>query len=221
MFLLLTGASGAGKSTARRLVADDLAGEIECVELAHVVTIPPRPTIAWRQQATEAVVQRAVTLQAAGRHLLLAGDPVAAGEVIASPSADKLGAIAVCLLDVNAEAQAARLTRRGDDPRLLADHQAFASWMRAHAEDPNHMLHVLTTDGWGAMRWDRLAGLERGGEWSIRVLDTSAHTTDEVADQVVRWCRSALSGQVPAIRVAGDGQPPGSSSDLRRRSQER
>src|SRR5581483_4319082 len=101
MFLLLTGASGAGKSTARELVADALGAQIECVELGHVVSIPPVHTKAWRQQATEAVVQRALNLQAVGRHLLLAGDPVAAGEVLAAPSADKLDAIAVCLLDVN------------------------------------------------------------------------------------------------------------------------
>jgi hypothetical protein len=56
--------------------------------------MPPMPTIAWRQQAAETVVQRAVALRAEGRHLLLAGDPVAAGEVVAAPSAHKLDAIA-------------------------------------------------------------------------------------------------------------------------------
>ncbi|MGH2892989.1 MAG: hypothetical protein ACRDPM_06945 [Solirubrobacteraceae bacterium] len=60
--MLLTGASGGGKSTARELIADELAAEVECVELGHVVSVPPRPTIAWRQQATEAVVQRALAL---------------------------------------------------------------------------------------------------------------------------------------------------------------
>jgi len=139
VFLLLTGASGAGKSTTRRLIAGELAPETECVELGHVVSFPPVPTIAWRQQAAEAVVQRALTLQAEGRHLLLAGDPVAAGEVVAAPSADKLDAIAVCLLDVSPEVQAARLARRGDDPRLFADHIAFAQWMREHARDPGHV----------------------------------------------------------------------------------
>lgn len=207
MFLLLTGASGAGKSTARERVADELAGEVECVELGHIVSIPPRPTIAWRQQAAEAAVQRAVDLQRAGRHLLLAGDPVAAGEVVAAPSADELDAIAICLLDVDAEAQAARLARRGDDPRLLADHQAFASWMRAHAQDPKHMSHVLTTNGWDAMRWERLGRLDpHAGTWAVHVLDTSALTSDEVAGQVLTWCRRALRGQAPQIRV-GDRPP--------------
>jgi hypothetical protein len=122
----------------------------------------------------EIVVQRAVGLQAEGRHLLLAGDPVAAGEVVAAPSADKLDAIAACLLDVNAETQTARLTQRGDDPRLFDDHRAFADWMRGHARDPRHMPHVLTTNGWEAMRWERLGNLDpSNGGWAVHVIDTS------------------------------------------------
>jgi hypothetical protein len=202
MFLLLTGASGAGKSTVRELVADELAEEVECVELGHVVRIPRVPTIAWRQRATEAVVQRALAGQAVGRHLMLAGDPVAPGEVLAAPSADRLDAIAGCLLDVNAEVQAARLARRGDDPRLLGDHQAFASWMRAHAQDPHHMPEVLTGNGWDAMRWDRLARLDpRNGGWAIDVVDTSELASEEVADQIVTCCRRALRGQPPLIGI--------------------
>jgi hypothetical protein len=148
-----------------------------------------------------------VALQAVGRHLLLAGDPVPAGEVIAAPSANKLDAIAVCLLDVNAEAQAARLARRGDDPRLLADHQAFAAWMRVHAHNPNHMHQVLSADGWDAMRWERLRPIDPfDGGWNMHVLDTSARATGEVADQVASWCRRALRGQAPQIAV-GDLPP--------------
>jgi shikimate kinase len=206
MFLLLTGASGAGKSTVRELVADELAAEVECVELGQIVEIPTVPTISWRQQVTEAAVRRALVLQAVDRHLLLAGDPVAAGEVVAAPSSDLLDAIAVCLLDVDAETQAARLAQRGDDPRLIADHQAFAAWMRAHAQDPNHMPHVLSTGGWEAMRWERLRALDPGPDWwDMMVLDTSARTTNEVAGEVATWCRRALRGQAPTIRVTDPG----------------
>jgi hypothetical protein len=114
------------------------------VELGDVFEVPRLPTLAWRQQATEAVVQRALQLQAQGRHLLLSGDPVAAGEVIAAPSATRLNGVAVCLLDVSADAQAARLGRRGDDPAPLEHHLAFADWMRGHARDPHHRPHVLS-----------------------------------------------------------------------------
>jgi hypothetical protein len=47
MLLLLTRARGAGESTARELIAEELAAEVECVELGYVVSVPPRPTIAW------------------------------------------------------------------------------------------------------------------------------------------------------------------------------
>ena len=51
---------------------------------------------------------------------------MAAAEVVAAPSASALEGLAVCLLDVSPEVQAARLTARGDDPSLLVHHQAFA-----------------------------------------------------------------------------------------------
>src|ERR1700735_4073196 len=124
MFLLVSGASGAGKSTARRLVASKLEPWVECVELRDVVPVPPVPTLGWRQRATDAVVRHALELQKHGRHVLLAGDPVAPGEVLAAPAADRLDGIAVCLLDVDRDTQAARLLARGDDPALLVHHVA-------------------------------------------------------------------------------------------------
>jgi broad-specificity NMP kinase len=202
MLLLVTGASGAGKSTVRELVAGQLKPDVECLELAHLLTVPAVPTIAWRQRATEAAVQRAVALQADDRHLLLAGDPVAAGEVIAAPSATKLSAIAVCLLDINADAQAARLKGRGDDPRWLTDHRAFADWMRAHAHDPRHATHVLSSNGWDHMRWERLDTFAANrGEWHTEVIDTSARSRRQVADEILTWCQRVLAGQTRAIRV--------------------
>ncbi len=201
MLLLVTGASGAGKSTARHAIERDLSSEVECVELGAVMSIPRHPTIAWRQEATEVVVQRALELQADGRHLLLSGDPVAAGEVMAAPSAAELDGIAACLLDLDPEAQAARVAERGDDPSLLLHHQAFADWMRGHARDPQHMLHVLTTDGWDAMRWDRLEIVPGDGRWGMRVLDTSDLSREQVAAEVLRWCRDALAGRAPVMHA--------------------
>lgn len=204
MFLLVTGASGAGKSTVRRLIAGKLGAEVECVELVDVVRVPPVPTIAWRQQATEAVVQRALELQARGRHLLLAGDPVAAGEVLAAPSADQLDGVAACLLDVDAETQAARLLARGDDPALLGHHVAFAAWMRGHASDSRHMPHVLQTNGWEAMRWERwIEGCDEQN-WGMHVLDTSSLTSEEVAAELLAWCRRALAGHAQVLRTGTD-----------------
>ena len=86
--LLVTGASGAGKSTVRQGVSAELSPEVECIELGDVVDVPTFPDIAWRQRATETAVQRALVLQSDGRHLLLSGDPVAAGEVLGSSVGD-------------------------------------------------------------------------------------------------------------------------------------
>jgi hypothetical protein len=201
MFLLVSGASGAGKSTARRSIAAELEPGVACVELHDVVPMPRLPTLAWRQRATEAVVRHAIELQEHDRDLLLAGDPVAAGEVLAAPSADRLDAIAVCVLDVDSGAQAARLIARGDDPALLVHHVAFADWMRGHAADPRHRPEVLQTDGWEQMRWERWNRLHDMGSWAIHMLDTSNLTPAAAASEILAWCRRALAGQAPAMRV--------------------
>jgi hypothetical protein len=154
-------------------------------------------TLEGRQRATESAVRLALELQTEGRHLLLSGDPVAAGEVVAAPSAARLDGIAACLLDVSAEAQATRLAARGDDPALLRDHQAFARWMRQHARDPNHDLHVLRTGGWDAMRWDRLASPDL--RWRVETIDTTDRPAPEVSAEVISWCHRVLDG--PAARM--------------------
>lgn len=214
MLLLLTGASGVGKSTARTLVAPELSPAIECVELLDLTPRPEAMTRVWRQQAAEAAVRRAAELHASGRHLLLAGDPVPAAEVVAAPSAPELDAIAACLLDASAEAQAKRLAARGDHPALLPHHQAFAEWMRRQARDPLHMTHVVSDGGWEEMRWERLERL--APHWGMHTIDTTHMTSRGVADAVLDWCRRALTGDVPVLRItgvvedrAGDHRPVG------------
>src|SRR4051812_49599841 len=54
VLLLITGASGAGKSSVRTAIARELCPVVECVELRDVVAVPGAPTLAWRQRATEA-----------------------------------------------------------------------------------------------------------------------------------------------------------------------
>jgi hypothetical protein len=65
------------------------------------------------------------------------------------------------------------------------------------------MHQVLSANGWDAMRWERLRVIDpRHRAWNMHVLDTSARASREVADQVLAWCRRALRGQTPQIRVA-------------------
>lgn len=200
MLLLITGASGVGKSSVRARIAAELAPAVRCVELRDIVPIPPLLDLAWRQRSTEEAVRLALELQGEGHHLLLAGDPVAPGEVLAAPSADRLESVAACLLDCRPDVQRARLLARGDPQATLPDHVAFAAWMREHAADPGHMPEVLTANGWEEMRWDRWLEWERGDpRWRVETIDTSNREVDQVAVAALAWARASLRGETPAF----------------------
>jgi hypothetical protein len=206
VLLLITGASGVGKTSARIAIEGELGAAVECVELHHVLppSSPAQINRVWRQHAAEVAVGRAIELQTEGRHLLLAGDPVPAIEIVAAPSSPGLNAAAVCLFHADPDAQAARLAERGDHAglALLPDHQAFADWMRCQATDPLHMPHVASADGWDAMRWDRLPRV--AACWAMEVIDTSHLSRPEVASRALAWCREALEGTAPLLHVPSD-----------------
>ena len=155
----------------------------------------------------ERAVRRAVELDEEGRHLLLAGDPVAPGEVLAAPSAPMVD-IAVCLLDIDEEAQRERLRRRGDPEELLPRHVAFADWLRHHARDPRHMPHVLSTDGWSEMRWSRLTSMPTD-QWRISVIDGSDMTRAEANQAALQWVPTqSRVGHRSSAGARSDGTPP-------------
>jgi hypothetical protein len=186
MFLLVTGASGAGKSTVRRIIAPALDGRVETVELA-TLGITPEWSLGWRHRVLEQVALRAIEADRAGRHFLLCGDPVPPGEVLATPSGDRLGTLHVCLLDVGPEAQRTRLLARGDDPALLPNHLAFAEWMRRHVADPPHRPDVIMGGGWDQMRWERWVGSDGERPWTAAVVDTTGLAPADVAGRVLAW----------------------------------
>jgi broad-specificity NMP kinase len=195
--LLISGASGVGKSTVRPLVTDLLGDVIEGVELGHLSPVPRFPTKAWRQECVELAVQRAIELDRDGRHLLLSGDPVAAGEVLAAPSADQIDA-SICLLDATPEVQMARLRGRGDPEAPLVHHVAYAEWLRSHAVDPTHVPEVLTANSWQPMRWERWTTVESGdSRWAMTRLDSSDLDPAEVAQAAAQWCIDSFDGRAP------------------------
>ena len=104
VLLLISGASCAGKTSVRTAIAADLEPAVTAVELRHLGAVPAPPTLEWRQRMAEQAVLAAIQLEETGRHLLLAGDPVAPGELVCAPSAPLVD-IAVCLLDVGEQAQ--------------------------------------------------------------------------------------------------------------------
>lgn len=198
MFFLVTGASGVGKSTVRHLVKDELTPDVIAAELTEVAGSPDwelvwgHEGLAWRHQAIEKVVQRALEEQAAGRHFLLCGDPVPPGELIAVPSAPRLDDIRICLLDASEDAQRRRLTERGDDPSRTPLHIAFARWMREHVADPRSHRALVINGGWDQMRWERWIE-DPDLRWEAEVIDTSDLSPQEVAVRVLSWIRSHLA----------------------------
>ncbi len=197
MLLLISGASGVGKSTARQLIQDRLGEQVEAVELVDLAPFPTAPAPHWRQETAEKAARRAVRLKGEGRHLLLAGDPVVPGEILATPSARHLD-IAICLLDADENTQTARLRERGDPEELLPHHLAFADWLRHHARDPQHMLHVITGSGWDRMQWSRLRGIRAGDpRWRIPVIDSTGLSKENAANRALRWATRALARDEP------------------------
>lgn len=189
MLVLLSGSAGAGKTTALAALrsSEPLRGRV-AVHDADEVGVPSDADVAWRQESLEGWVQRAVGLQGAGRHLVLAAQSPW-GELLACPSAPLLDGAAAVLLDVADAERLARLARRDgerwDQPTLDA-FLGWAQWHREHASDPASRRHVLVDGGWPPMRWDRWSGWRRGDpRWSVPVVDTTGCTVEEAGHRVV------------------------------------
>lgn len=200
MLLVASGASGAGKTTARFHATPLLGEQFVPVELWNFGPIPPVPTVEWRQQTIEKAVQRAIELDAEGKHLLFAGDPVPAGEALAAPSADRID-IAVCLLDVDPETQNARLDGRDDPQEWRHANLGFADWMRHHATDPQYVPEAITNDSWDGMRWERWLGADIADRWAMTVIDTSPLTPEEMGAALAAWAHAAVAGEAPVFRA--------------------
>lgn len=187
MFFLVTGASGVGKTSVRKLIEGEIADRVVSCELG-MLGLTPEWSLRWRHQAVEKAVQLALEHQKAGKHFLLCGDPVPPGELFAAPSAGELSGIRVCLLDASSQRQTERLRSRGDSEELIPHHVAFAEWMRRHAVDHRHRPEVIMNDGWEKMRWE-VWNSEKVTEvpWKSHINDTSELEPAEVARQVLSW----------------------------------
>jgi len=187
VFFLVTGASGVGKSTVRKLVEPEITGRVAVCELGMLGLIPEW-SLRWRHQAVEQVVQLALQKQREGMHFLLCGDPVPPGELYAAPSAGELAGIEVCLLDISAEKQIERLTQRGDAQEFIPHHVAFAEWMRHHVKDHRYRPEVIMNGGWERMRWEVWNAEEVTlVPWKSEIIDTSDLEPAKVAERVLAW----------------------------------
>lgn len=200
MLLIVSGASGVGKTTARMNAAPLLRPQFEPVELGSFGPVPATPTVAWRQKTVERIAQHAIELDADDRHVLLAGDPIPAGEALAVPSADRVD-IAVCLLDLSEAEQNARLDARRDPPEMRHLHLAFAAWMRRHAVDPTHVTEAVTNDSWDRMHWDRWIGADVSDRWAMTIIDGSGLSPEKTGAAIAQWAHAATSGRAPVFRA--------------------
>ena len=149
MLFLLIGSSAAGKTFA----LDELRrrGLDMAIHDFDEIGVPPGADQAWRRRSNEVWIRRALDLQAEGRDLLLAGQTPYA-ELLASPSATLLDAVAVCLIDCDDETRLARIRARGPEwlsrsGAELADYLAWAEWLRRHAGEPGGRLATVDTSG--------------------------------------------------------------------------
>ncbi len=193
MLFSVTGASGAGKSTVLAQLGDaDWGADVECLEFDSI-GVPAGADTAWRHEAIEAWVQRAIERQEHGTHLVLCGQ-VPMGELLAAPSADRLEGIAVCVLHCSPEVRSLRLLARGEDPAAIVHHNRFGEWFLAHTLDPTHAPEVIRVPSRVPMRWSRWADVAPGDpRWHAEVIDTDALTPEQTALRVEEWVRHGLA----------------------------
>ena len=178
---------------------------------------PPGADTAWRHQANERWIQRALEYQADGTDLLLAGQ-TPFGELLAAPSAPLLDGIAGCLVDCDDNTRAARLEERGSAwfarsaGHLQAElpwadwvqrHLKWAEWMRRHAVDPTWQPDVIRHgDTDPQLDWSRWSDWKAGdSRWRVRVIDTSDMSPEQVAESLLEWIADERNAKVhPSAR---------------------
>lgn len=188
MLIVVTGASGSGKTTAYGALhplLDHPSAESDQLDVA------PDADTAWRQRRIETWIGRA--LAEPGGDLVLFGGG-APGEVLAAPSATELDAIAICLLHCDPVTRRRRLLARGCPGDESKNHLAFGEWIHAHVRDPSHQPRVIREHGWERMRWERWASWTAGDpRWLFEVLDTSPLAPEAVAQRLLGWIRASLA----------------------------
>lgn len=178
----VAGASGSGKSAIQRKLHDVLGSEYSVYDFDDI-GVPKDADKKWRQEATEQWIKK--LLEEKKKSVLLG--QIVLGEVLASPSAAKLGKVYFCLLDVSDQERIKRLKAR--NTYGINQHSLnWAAWLRMHQGEPQWEQHVIKNDSWPNMqfaRWDKLTN------WKplafTHLIDTTNLTIEQVATQVKDW----------------------------------
>lgn len=187
MFLLVSGAAAAGKST----VAKNLSLRLENL-ICHDADERKARDEDTRCQQLEEWVQLALNYQEEGQDFLLTShSPL--GELLACPSTRKLAGISACLLDCSDPIRIQRMRKRGFDPRWppTQDVLNWASWHRMHAWDPQWEQHVIIENGPPEHSYACWSHWKQTDErWQVSVLDTTNADIERMLDRVVVWVKT-------------------------------
>lgn len=190
MFLLVSGAAAAGKST----VAKNLSPQrknLVCHDADELKTEDEYT----RCQQLEKWIQLALNHQRESQDFLLTShSPL--GELLACPSARKLAGISACLLDCSDPIRIQRMRKRGVDPRWppTQDVLNWASWHRMHAWDPQWEQHVIIGNGPPNHSYDCWTHWKQTDKrWHVNVIDTTTFDVERMLKKVITWVKSERS----------------------------
>jgi broad-specificity NMP kinase len=187
MFLLISGAAAAGKSTVAKNLSSRL-NNLVCHDADEMKTEDEYT----RCQQLEEWLQLALRHQREGQDFLLTThSPL--GELLACPTTRKLAGISACLLDCSDPIRIQRMRKRGIDPRWppAQDVLNWASWHRMHAWDPQWEQHVIMGNGPSDHSYDCwIHWKQTDPRWQVNVIDTSALDVESMLDRVAAWVKS-------------------------------
>jgi len=199
MLFLLSGAACSGKKTVAPLVTARVGTLV-----AHHENEIPATSRRERMANMEQWITTAISYEARGDDLLLlAASPL--GEVLASPRATELSAIAACLLDCHDHERSRRLAKRPPDPRwpFGMDTLCWAAWHRMHAIDPQFEQRVLREADDTRYHWNRWTSWTRDDpRWRVEMVDTTSQEVETTVQAVAGWVERARTNGSPLSRTA-------------------
>jgi hypothetical protein len=191
VFILLSGSSGAGKTT----LGAALPARVDRLAFHELGEFADRPWAgepgwAYRRIPVERALARAQEYERDGVDMLLTEG--VAGELLAAPSAVEVEGIATCLVDCADDERVRRLRLRDNgrvsDPHQLWEFLVWALWLRRHAADPQLFADPIRGPEDGGWAWDRWTSWQAGDpRWSSLVLDTTTETVEQSLDRLAAW----------------------------------
>lgn len=148
------GASGSGKTAVMPYLKKILGNEIAVHDFDDI-GVPKDADKKWRQKSTEKWLEK---LLREGKDACLLGQ-IVLGEILACPSAKKLGKINLCLLNVEDFERIRRLKKRNTHG-ATQDMLNWAAWLDMHHQDPQWVQHVIKENCWEGLDFRSWAQLE-------------------------------------------------------------